>query len=517
MGKEHLQSVLSGTLNEIIPSFWNILITAFVILMFIPILQIFVFAVYNLYFHPLRKYPGPFLWIAFPWLKSLSLIRGKADHAVVAFHEQFGPVVRTAPNILSFTSLTAWRDIYGTGHAELPKHIFKGSGMEERPNIITANARDHHRFRRALLPAFSNDALARQEPLLNSYVEQLINQLRRIAKSDNSAADISKWYTMTTFDIFGELAYGESFNGLATGKVHPWIRALSNMKYLVPLLVFPSISWILILLLTTAEQRGSLAEHQQRSMELTYKRIKNKEIQERGDIMTFVLREHGEDHGLTDYEMACNADIIISAGSETTGTAMTGITYYMLRNPEKMARCVDEIRSTFETEESINFKETTTKLPYLTACIEEGLRLFPPVPTGLLRETLPGRPTLIDGHLIPEKTVVAVHHLATYHSESNFYDAKSFLPERWLPEIHSEPTSLFYNDNRSCLKPFSYGPRNCIGRNLAYHEIRLILSKVLWNFDLTLKPGFEDWAIGQRSYQLWEKPSLMVDVKIRTA
>ncbi|UKZ74830.1 hypothetical protein TrVFT333_002500 [Trichoderma virens FT-333] len=359
--------------------------------------------------------------------------------------------------------------------------------MEERPNIITANARDHHRFRRALLPAFSNDALARQEPLVNGYVEQLINQLRGIAESDNSIADISKWYTMTTFDIFGELAYGESFNGLATGKVHPWIRALSDMKSLVPLLVFPSISWILVLLLTTAEQRGSLAEHQQRSMELTYKRIKNKEIQERGDIMTFVLREHGEDQGLTDYEMACNADIIISAGSETTGTAMTGITYYMLRNPEKLANLY-----------------------------RRRIALISPVPTGLLRETLPGRPTLIDGHLIPERTVVAVHHLATYHSESNFYDAKSFLPERWLPEIHSEPTSPFYKDNRSCLKPFSYGPRNCIGRNLAYHEIRLILSRVLWNFDLSLKPGFEDWAIGQRSYQLWEKPSLMVDVKMRT-
>ncbi|KAL7940852.1 cytochrome P450 [Trichoderma barbatum] len=517
MDNGRLQAFRSQPFSDINPSSWKFLITALVILTLLPVLRIFVFAVYNLYFHPLRKYPGSFLWIAFPWLKNISLLRGKADHAVVALHERFGPVVRTAPNILSFTSLTAWRDIYGTGHAELPKHIFKGSGMEERPNIITANARDHHRFRRALLPAFSNDALARQELLINGYVEQLIYQLREIAESDNSTADISKWYTMTTFDIFGELAYGESFNGLATGKVHPWIRALSDMKSLVPLLVFPSISWILVPLLTTREQRGSLAEHQQRSMELTYRRIKNKEIQERGDIMTFVLREHGEDQGLTDYEMACNADIIISAGSETTGTAMTGITYYMLRNPDKLAKCVHEIRSAFDTEESINFKETTAKLPYLTACIEEGLRLFPPVPTGLLRETLQGRPTLIDGHLIPEKTVVAVHHLATYHSESNFHDAKNFLPERWLPDIYSEPTSPFYNDNRNCLKPFSYGPRNCIGRNLAYHEIRLILSRVLWNFDLVLEPGFENWASGQRSYQLWEKPSLMVNVKARRA
>lgn len=434
-------------LSDINPSSWNFLITVVVILTLLPILRIFVLAVYNLYFHPLRQYPGPFFWIAFPWLKNISLIRGKADHAVVALHERLGPVVRTAPNILSFTSLTAWRDIYGTGHAELPKHIFKGSGMEERPNIITANARDHHRFRRALLPAFTNDALARQEPLINSYVEQLINQLRGITQSDNLTADISKWYTMTTFDIFGELAYGESFNGLATGKVHPWIRALSDMKSLVPLLVFPSISWLLVPLLTTAEQRGSLGEHQQRSMELTYKRIKNKEIQERGDIMTFVLHEHGQDQGLTDYEMACNADIIISAGSETTGTAMTGITYYMLRNPDKLARCVNEIRSTFDTEESISFKETAAKLPYLTACIEEGLRLYPPVPTGLLRETLPGRPTLIDGHLIPERVsslnqypIVKLPVFITLISDI-IICRLSWLYTTWLPTI-LRPTSM---------------------------------------------------------------------------
>ncbi|KAK5991453.1 Cytochrome P450 monooxygenase dtxS2 [Cladobotryum mycophilum] len=490
---------------------------AALVLVVIPVVRALWSAVYNVFFHPLRRYPGPFLWIAFPWTKNLALIRGKADHAIVALHERLGPVVRITPDTLSFTTMTAWRDIYGTGHAELPKHIYKGSGMEERPNIITANSRDHHRFRRALMPAFTNDALGRQEPLITGYTDLLIKRLREIATSTNSTADISKWYTMTTFDIFGDLAYGESFNALETGKVHPWIKALGDMKFLVPLMVFPGISWLLIPLLTTTEQRESLSQHQQRSMALTYKRIKNKEVQERGDIMTFVLREHGEDQGLSDFEMACNADIIISAGSETTGTAMTGITYYLLRNPDKLEKCVNEIRGAFGSQESINFKDTNYKLPYLMACIEEGLRLYPPVPTALLRETLPGRPTLIDGNLIPEKTVVAVHHLSTYHSENNFHDAKNFRPERWLPEVHSDPSSPFYNDNRNCLKPFSYGPRNCIGRNLAYHEMRLILSKVLWNFDLALKPGFENWVVGQKTYQLWAKPSLLVDVKVRSA
>lgn len=108
-----------------------------------------------------------------------------------------------------------------------------------------------------------------------------------------------------------------------------------------------------------------------------------------------------------------------------------------------------------------------------------------------------------------------MHHLSTYHSESNFYDAKSFHPERWLPAAQTDPNSPFFNDCREAFQPFSVGPRNCIGRNLAYHEMRLILAKVLWNFDLKLTEESQDWAESQRTFALWEKPPLMVETRER--
>lgn len=70
--------------------------------------------------------------------------------------------------------------------------------------------------------------------------------------------------------------------------------------------------------------------------------------------------------------------------------------------------------------------------------------------------------------------------------------------------------SPFFNDNRDAFKPFSTGPRDCIGRNLAYHEMRLILAKVLWHFDLELDETCQDWAESQRTFALWEKPPLLV-------
>ena len=106
------------------------------------------------------------------------------------------------------------------------------------------------------------------------------------------------------------------------------------------------------------------------------------------------------------------------------------------------------------------------------------------------------------------QTKVAVHQTAAYWSASNFHEPKSYIPERWLPEASTDPSSPFYNDNRAVLQPFSVGPRNCIGRNLAYNEMWLILARVLWNFDLEQCAESQKWN-EQKSYVLWEKPALM--------
>lgn len=108
-----------------------------------------------------------------------------------------------------------------------------------------------------------------------------------------------------------------------------------------------------------------------------------------------------------------------------------------------------------------------------------------------------------------------MHQSAAYQSPLNFHRADEFLPERWLPPAKEDPSSPFYTDNRDVLQPFSVGPRNCIGRNLADAEMRMILARVLWNFDLELclesRRGWEE----QRSFLLWEKKPLMCIIRKR--
>ncbi len=64
------------------------------------------------------------------------------------------------------------------------------------------------------------------------------------------------------------------------------------------------------------------------------------------------------------------------------------------------------------------------------------------------------------------------------------------------------------------LQPFGVGPRNCLGRNLALAEIRLILARMLWNFDFEICPESEKWT-DQKIKTLWIKPPLMCKAKIR--
>lgn len=116
---------------------------------------------------------------------------------------------------------------------------------------------------------------------------------------------------------------------------------------------------------------------------------------------------------------------------------------------------------------------------------------------------------LIEGKLTNYtfQTSVYVSQHATNHSTRNYTSPELYVPERWLGDVR------YKDDNRASLNPFSFGPRNCLGKNLAYAEMRLILAKVLFNFDLELVDKTNDWMKNQKVFALWEKPSLMVTLR----
>lgn len=73
------------------------------------------------------------------------------------------------------------------------------------------------------------------------------------------------------------------------------------------------------------------------------------------------------------------------------------------------------------------------------------------------------------------------------------------------------------HDNLAVFKPFSAGPRDCVGKNLAYAEMRLVAARVLLRFDIELHESTSDsWLDDQHIFIVWDKAPLMLKLKERT-
>lgn len=181
-------------------------------------------------------------------------------------------------------------------------------------------------------------------------------------------------------------------------------------------------------------------------------------------------------------------------------TLLSGLIYYLLINSGQSTRLTEEIRARFQTIEDMTF-DSLAECKYLTACLKEALRVYPPVPIGSPRVISEGG-QLVLGKWVPADTRVSVHHYSTYHSPTNFRDPETFAPERWLGDPR------YADDNRDAHQPFGWGHRNCLGQNMAMHEMRLMLAAVLLNFDMQLDEQSRYW-LDQKTYALWMKSPLM--------
>ena len=352
----------------------------------------------NLYQHPLSRFPGPRLWaisrIPYVWV----LIKGDLTQRTHELHQRYGPVVRLAPNELSFINAQAWYDIYDRhqGRPNFPKNpLWMAPGDDGIDSILSANGADHARYRRLLSHAFSERALRQQEQLLQSYIALLIQQLRiRASSAESAVIDMVQWLNVTTFDIIGDLSLGESFDCLEESRYHPLLSVL-----FVSLRFFGLAGYAKTLLPKHLQQKRK--NHINMANErIRRRRAKGASVDgQRNDFMTFILR-HNDEKGMSDPEIEATLRILVLAGSETTATALSGIIGNLLGNPKAMKELTAEIRSSFRHTSEI-WSERVSELPCLGAVIDEGLRLCAPVALGMPR-VVPAGGAQVSGHWLPE-------------------------------------------------------------------------------------------------------------------
>lgn len=159
---------------------------------------------------------------------------------------------------------------------------------------------------------------------------------------------------------------------------------------------------------------------------------------------------------------------------------MAGCFHYLSRNEAAYQRVCTEVRRTFPSLDQIRTGPDMTSCIFLRACIDEALRMSPPVGGALWREVCKGG-AMINGRMIPEGYDVGVGIYAIQHNPVYYPEPFQYKPERWIKGGDFTEESI--GAARSAFSAFSIGPVGCLGKNLAYLELLLTMARVLWAAD----------------------------------
>ncbi|CAK7200233.1 hypothetical protein SEUCBS139899_002924 [Sporothrix eucalyptigena] len=464
--------------------------------------------IYNLFFHPLRHFPGPKLWAISKVPYARVYTSGTGHLKILELHKKYGDIVRIGPSSLSLSYPAAWNDVCGhrvQGQQENPKD--PDFWRDHKHAIISANREDHARMRKVLSHGFSAKAMQAQQPLILRYVTMMTDKLKVAVKNEPSQ-NVVAWYNWTTFDVIGDLVFGEPFGCLDKTHYHPWVALIfehiRGTAFLAALRKFPFAEQIKTMMMTK-ELTEKYNAHLALGRANVDKRLAYTEP--RDDFLESLAR--AREKGLISYEEILDtSEISIVGGSETTATALSGATYLLCTNPDVLEKLATEIRTSFTHEDEIDLI-SVQKLKYLMAVIHESMRLYSPVPAGMPRRASETGFMTARGEFVPPNTDLAIWQWSLFHNPKFFTDAELFIPERWMGD------ERFANDKLDACQPFSVGPRNCIGKNLAYAEMRLILARILWNFDIELDPRSANWFERNEVFLLWEKPELFIKLRER--
>lgn len=318
-------------------------------------------------------------------------------------------MIRIAPDEVTFAQEEAWADIFqsrpDTQHQFLKDPTWWARQPGSPNSLLSAiDPEEHAKIRRLLAPAFTPRSLRAQEPMLHRYVSLLIERLHEAVTGKGPEAqaevDMAPWFNFTTFDIFGDLGFGESFDCLQNSRYHPWVALLFNSvkaaSFVAAVRFYPLLQWLLMKCIPTSLKEMQ-RKHFDQIVEKVHRRL-NWEL-ERPDIMSHVIRGRKGEQALDIGVINATFMILTTTGSETTATVLSGTLNYLVNNPDKLEILKREIRQRFPTQDGINL-DTLRELEYLNACLNEGLRLCVPVPW-MLPRLVPPEGATVCGKWLP--------------------------------------------------------------------------------------------------------------------
>ncbi|KAI1389601.1 cytochrome P450 [Hypoxylon trugodes] len=447
---------------------------------------------YRLYCHPLKKYPGPLLARLSDSYAGYYALKTSLHHATFEDHQRHGDVMRYGPDRLIFNTSAALRDIYQNPRVT-KSDLYLFALINGVPFIFNLLDRDAHYQRRKIIsPFLAERSVSKFEPTIVRQTDILLKQL---LGSSSHPVDLTASCSQFATDVAANLGFGYHLE-LQTKEENRFVRTgLEIGNYRVH--TFMNFPFLSQLRLNYLFERNSI---RQKWGNLLVKMMKTRLTQEKGtrhDYYSYVmnsiaLKPDDPQHS----EIFAESMMFMSAGGDTVSTAMTALFFYLSRNRHCYDKLTREIRTTFESGSEIQRGPQLSGCSYLRACIDEALRMSPPIGGTLWRQLAKGeddKPFVVDGHIIPEGTHVGVNVYSIYHNEKYFPEPFAFKPERWIANDKStannpDEQSKLLASNKA-FTPFTLGIRSCPGKAMAYFEASLVVAKTLWYFDFEKSPG----------------------------
>lgn len=448
--------------------------------------------------------------------------RGRRFRAVHEAHEKYGPVVRVGPNSVSFSDIAAVKDIYGHGSPVTKDNFYTLTASTHRHLADVVDKKEHSRKRRVLAAAFSQAGLEQWEHIVADRARALIDQYDKAcdeptyvvtphAYNDPTLTspralqgfiNHRQWMILFAQDAIAQIGFTADLKLLEQGtdsvtitnyhgrtKTFSYREGLFNSQRITTSLVW-STGWYRSLKSLSSWHRywAHDEDYNDLVLYLAKKRLKRYQNGEKlEDFFTHLLEDKYGNHNMYPMgELVAEGNILLNAGSDTTGIALTNVIWQLLSNPDTLIKLRQELDAVLQPDEPVAPFDRVKHLPYLRACLDEAMRLAPPNTMNVPRLT-PPQGMSIGGHWIAGGTTV---HSPTYTVHRNphiFHEPNIFNPDRWLGESGKDLQQHFLT--------FSAGSRGCIGRNITYLEQIIVVASLVYRYDMQLISP--DWVLQQ--------------------
>ncbi|PYI02485.1 cytochrome P450 [Aspergillus sclerotiicarbonarius CBS 121057] len=450
--------------------------------------------VYNVFFHPLRHFPGPW-WAACSHWHELyfDVIQGGMFMwEIERMHQKYGPIVRINPREIHISDPSFYQEIYAGGSRRRHKDPQFTPMFSAPLSMIATNDHDHHRFRRSILNNFfSKRCVVQLEPMIQQKVDKLISRFTA-AYADGQIIATEDAYSALTADVISFYSYGQSFDYLDHLTFNSVVRrGVHGMTHVVHFNRFFPIFAVLLKRLPVEFVR-MLQPFAAKVMEMrnALKQRASDAVQSRtakGERATIFGAMHGDEIPAVERtveRITDEAQILIAAGTETTARVLVVLTYYLCLHRDVLLRLRKEIaqlgtdRPTCTELENLHQRDGITNSAQ-RAVINEGLRLSIGLTIRLPR-IAPDEDLVYDDWVIPRGTPVSSLSYLIAMNPDIFPDPKTFNPDRWLEAAAKGQNLTQFITN------FTKGSRSCLGINLAYAELYLTTAAVASRLDMEL-------------------------------